>query len=115
MWPLDHLEFLRLLFYLLAAHALTDYVWQSEMMANRKRPQFMLYPGDSYGPWWWWMLAHGLINGLGVSLVTLSTTLGVLETGVHMSLDYAKAKGYLSTEQDQLGHLMSKVLWAWLA
>lgn len=101
------------LFYLLALHALTDYVWQPELMANRKSPTFPQYGHDPYGPWWWWMTAHSLINGLGVAMVC-GWELGLAETVVHGLTDYVKCRGWATTLQDQGVHLGSKLLWAWL-
>lgn len=103
------------LFLLLGAHAVTDYALQSETMATRKRPSiFKAANQRTYGPWWWWMSAHSLINGLGVALI-LSWEFGVLETITHWCLDVSKCQGKLTTKQDQALHLLSKVLWVCLA
>ena len=103
------------LFYLVAAHALTDYALQSDFMSNRKRPFMSRHTQhDEYGPWWWWMGAHSLINGLGVALI-LGWTFGVAETFVHGMLDVSKCQGKLTTKQDQALHLLSKGLWLLLA
>lgn len=111
--------FIELLWWLLCAHALTDYVLQTDMMANRKQvkvgPRWDYLKTDPYGPWWWWMLAHGMVNGLGVLYVTQSVPLSVGEVLVHCTLDILKSLGYLTTNQDQVGHLASKGWWAWLA
>ena len=98
---------------LLCAHALTDYVLQTDRMAALKHPKATAAP--AYGPWWWWLLAHGLINALGVLYVTQNVGLSILECVVHCWLDYSKGRGWLTTTQDQGGHLLSKVAWAWLA
>ena len=115
------MPFIETLWWLLCAHALTDYVLQSPEMAKRKQPRPRLFEGPDtveksiYGPWWWWMLAHGLINGLGVLYVTQSVPLSMGEVVVHCTLDTLKSLGYLTTNQDQVGHLASKGWWAWLA
>ena len=98
------------LWWLLCAHALTDYVLQSDRMAAYKHPAETRHA--DYGPWWWWMVAHGLINALGVLYVTQNVWLSVGECIVHMMLDTFKSRGFLTTNQDQAGHLLSKVLWA---
>ena len=104
------------LFYLVAAHALTDYALQSDFMSNRKRPSMSRHTQqDEYGPWWWWMGAHSLINGLGVAVVLSNWQLGIAETVVHGLLDIAKCHGKLTTKQDQALHLLSKFLWVCLA
>ena len=105
------------LFYLLCGHALTDYVLQSPEMSRRKQPRARLFEGPDtveraqYGPWWWWMLAHSLINGMLVGYLLHWWVLGLLETLVHFGLDTAKGMGKLTTTQDQVGHLLSKVVW----
>ena len=102
------------LWWLLCAHALTDYVLQTELMATRKRPRaYDAYSSDKeYGPWWWWMTAHGLINALGVLYVTQSVPLSIGEFIVHCALDSAKCQGWIDANTDQVGHLLSKMVWA---
>ena len=98
------------LWWLLCAHALTDYVLQPTEMAQRKHPQ---HPADhAYGPWWWWMTAHGLINALGVLYITQNVWLSVGEFVVHCALDTAKCQGWIDANTDQVGHLLSKGVWA---
>ena len=98
------------LWWLLCAHALTDYVLQTDMMQTRKSPTCSLH--DEYGPWWWWMAAHGLVNALGVLYVTQSVPLSIGEFVVHCVLDSAKCQGWIDANTDQIGHLMSKVVWS---
>ena len=99
------------LWWLLCAHALTDYVLQPERMANLKHPHETRHA--DYGPWWWWMAAHGLVNALGVLYVTQSVPLSIGEFVVHCTLDTAKCQGWIDANTDQAGHLVSKVVWAW--
>ena len=106
------------LWWLLCAHALTDYVLQSPEMSKRKHPRALFKGMDTveecvYGPWWWWMAAHGLVNALGVLYVTQSVPLSIGEFVVHCALDTAKCQGWINTNTDQAGHLVSKVVWAW--
>ena len=100
-------------FALLMAHALTDYAWQPEFMAQWKHPDAFIPP--SAGHWTWWMAAHSLVNGAGVAVVTGSLALGLGETAYHAFLDYGKCVEWWDTSTDQECHLVSKVLWAWLA
>lgn len=103
------------LWWLVCVHALCDYVLQPEYMAKLKRPGGgTAEERQRYGPWWWWMGAHSLINGLGVTYITQEPILGMAEALVHGSLDTLKCRGMISSNQDQLGHLLSKVLWATL-
>lgn len=100
--------------WLLVAHAFTDYVFQSEFMANAKQPE-STYRRDKYGPWWWWMAAHGLINGAGVVFATGYVWLGIVESVVHSVTDYAKCQGHINTKQDQMIHVGSKGIYALIA
>ena len=79
-------------------------------MSMRKNPRLKL--GGHAGPWWWSMSAHSLINGAGVSLVTGIWWLGVAEAVVHFITDYLKCAGRITTQRDQLIHLISKGAWA---
>ena len=106
---------LETLFYLFTAHAVTDYALQSDFMASRKRPSKSRHLSDEYGPWWWWMTAHSLINGLGVAIVLSSWYLGVAEAIVHGLADTYKCQGKITTYQDQALHLLSKVVWMLMA
>ena len=96
--------------WLLCAHALTDYVLQPERMAELKSPWAGHH--NDYGPWWWWMIAHGLVNALGVLYVTQNVWLSVGEFVVHTALDIAKCYRWINTNTDQVGHLISKVVWS---
>ena len=106
------------LWWLLVAHALTDYALQPSEMATHKNP---FYRGKdmAHGPWWWTMGAHALINGGGVALVTGSWILGVAETVVHGLMDTIKCSLCMEPQHvrvatwiDQGIHLLSKTLWA---
>jgi hypothetical protein len=101
------------LWWLLCAHALTDYVLQSDRIAELKHPSTGVHA--TYGPWWWWMIAHGLINALGVLYVTQNVWLSVGECVVHMGLDTLKSLKGIDANTDQAGHLASKAAWAFLA
>lgn len=98
------------LFYLVAMHALTDFVLQDEWMYKFKHPDAIVPPNA--GAWWWWMTAHGLVNGLGVALITGSAGLGLAETLAHMTIDTLKCTKRISANIDQVGHLTCKVLWS---
>ena len=100
---------------LLIAHAFTDYVWQSEQMGYRKDPTAFPPETSKYGPWWWHLSAHSLINAGGVLVATghLSCSLG--EFIVHWLTDYAKCRQWVSTNVDQGVHLFSKGVWAWIS
>lgn len=102
------------LWWLLAAHALTDYAWQTPTIAKYKHPKYDDEGRTHLGPWWWTMGAHALINGAGVAWVCRSWQLGVVETGVHFVIDTLKCLGVLSARSDQALHLVSKIAYAWI-
>ena len=106
-------KWLSLSFLLIAGHAVADYVLQTDRMERYKHPQ---QPRRAYlGPWWWWLLAHSLVNGIMVSLLTQNWWLGLLETKLHFWVDYAKMRHWVSTNEDQSIHVLSKLVWASLA
>ena len=111
------MEFLSNLFWLLVAHAVADYAFQSDFIAKHKNPNGSDYDKAKYGPWWWTMLAHSLINGGLVALVLPSRffLLGVLETIFHFTSDTQKCRGYMTTGEDQTLHIACKVAWAAIA
>ena len=104
--------FINTLFGLLIAHAVTDYALQSDNMAQWKHPDAFIPPAA--GHWSWWMTAHALVNALGVALVTGRIELAYAEAGLHWLLDYGKCRGWLTANMDQTGHLLSKIVWAWI-
>ena len=96
---------LQIFFSLIIAHAITDVFLQSERMEVRKTPQ----GGGEH--WFYWMLAHSLMNGLGVLLVTGNYILGIFETFLHFLIDTEKSKGHYGVHVDQSYHLICKLLW----
>lgn len=100
--------FLERFILLLCMHALFDYAIQIPW----KDPANESYDRAVYGPWWWAMLAHCLLNGLGVWIVLGSFKFLVLETIFHFMLDTLKSNKVLTTKQDQFWHIASKVYYA---
>ena len=105
------MEILTRFWWLLCAHALTDYVLQPEWM-GRHKGAFLELPHHSYGPWWWSMAAHSLVNAAGVLYVTQRLWPSVGEFVVHFLLDTLKQQGKISATEDQTGHLLSKLIWS---
>ena len=99
------------LFYLLAAHALCDFPLQGDYLARGKNHKAPL-PGS---PWFLLLLAHALIHGGAVALVTGNVWLGIAETVAHASIDYAKCDGRIGYVTDQGAHVACKVAWTVLA
>ena len=92
-------------FSLLIAHAITDVFLQSERMEVRKTPQ----GGNEH--WFYWMLAHSLMNGLGVWIATGLMGLGITETVTHFAIDTGKCEKLYGVHIDQLLHLGTKLVW----
>ena len=109
------LEFIKVLWFLYVAHAITDVVGQSDRAIANRRSNWKDHPLASmrYNPhWFYWLLAHGLLNGFGVYMVTDSTILGIGETIHHAFTDYCKDKRWITLGADQLMHFIAKVFWA---
>lgn len=100
-----------LLFKLLAAHALCDFPLQGDYLAKGKNPWAPI-PGS---PWSILMLAHALIHGGAVAMLTGSVTLGCAETVAHAAIDIAKCRGLISYTTDQGAHVACKIAWTVLA
>ena len=99
------------LFLLLGAHALCDYALQGQFMSDAKNHRKPI-PGV---PWFHPLLAHALIHGCAVAVITQNTLLGLCESVLHLLCDYAKCSGKLTFNQDQMIHYGCKVLWVILA
>ena len=108
---LDSNSNLSQLFYLLCAHALADYVFQTPKLGRLKQKNYRGKDRKIYGPWWWSMTAHALVNGFFVGYIMHWWVIGLLETAVHFGLDTMKSEKKIDRDQDQLGHLISKVVW----
>lgn len=91
----------KLLYELLIAHAVTDYALQGAWMAEQKQAAFS-------GNWAIILLAHSIVNGGGVYVVTGSVALGVVETLLHFIIDLVGLGMYC----DQAVHLVTKVVYA---
>ena len=99
------------LFLLLAAHALCDFPLQGDYLARGKNHTAPI-PGS---PWPILLLAHALIHGGAVAIITGQVWLGVAETAAHCAIDHAKCGQRISYQVDQALHVACKVAWYWLA
>jgi hypothetical protein len=103
-------SFLWLLLMLCAGHALCDFPLQSDILAlgkNRHKGY-----GSPRFPWWQLMLAHCLIHGGTVALITGNVWCGIAELVIHFFIDYWKCEGAFSFEYDQSIHYLMKLGWA---
>ena len=92
---------------LVFGHMLADYPLQGDFLSKAKN-RFHPLAGM---PWYQAMLAHSVIHGGLVGLVTGSLWLGLAETAVHWLIDDAKCAGRIGFNCDQLLHIGSKLLW----
>lgn len=99
-----------ILFLLLAGHALADYPLQGDFLAANKART-----GPNYVPWWQALLAHALIHGGLVAVITGVWWLGLAETIVHAATDHLKCEKRIGINADQAVHIACKVLWALIA
>lgn len=94
-------------FLLVAGHALADYPLQGQYLSdakNRQRPM----PGT---PWWQALIAHALIHGGIVAILTGFWWLGLAEAVAHGVIDDMKCAGRIGFNIDQTLHLACKALW----
>lgn len=103
--------FLSQFWWLLVAHAVCDFPLQGDFLAKGKNHRAPI-PGV---PWFCCLLAHALIHGGAVALLTGYIWLGIAETIVHALRDYRKGYGVDEFWEDQILHMIDKVVWAFLA
>ena len=100
---------------LIVGHSLADFPQQGDYLAKLK-DRFAPLPGQG---WYHGLLNHAAIHGgfVGaiVGLMTGSQTtglvLGLTEFVAHCVIDDTKCRGRLSYDQDQMLHVMCKVVW----
>ena len=95
---------------LLAAHALADYPLQGDFLAANKARS-----GPNYVPWWQALLAHSLIHGGFVAVITGVWWLGVAEMAIHAITDHLKCEKRIGINTDQAIHVVCKFAWAAIA
>lgn len=105
-----YLLFIKLLWFLVAAHLICDYKLQGSEMSRAKN--FNTPPAERTIPWWVAMTAHVIIHGAAVLLITNLIWLALAEAGSHFYIDCAKNKGFISFKTDQIIHVALKVIWA---
>lgn len=100
-----------LLYQLILAHVLCDFVLQSASMAKGKSRHLAFDLGVEERArvyWPYWLTAHAIIHGGAVWWVTGIIALGLVETIMHWIIDYAKCEGWTNIHSDQLLHLICK-------
>ncbi len=87
---------------MIAAHFVADYPLQGDFLAKAKAD----------GPLrLWHLFGHSAIHGGAVMLITGSVALGIFETLAHTAIDEMKVRGQTTFAQDQILHVICKVLW----
>lgn len=98
---------LMLLFCLIGFHFLCDFPLQADFMSKGKNPRNPI----PQIPWYTVMFGHATIHGTAVAMLTGSVVLGLFEIVCHFIIDTLKCRGGLSFNQDQILHILLKVLW----
>jgi len=99
-----------LAFFLLVGHFALDYPLQGDTTAREKNPGSRSEL-QKHVPWYYWMVAHALMHAGAVAILTQSAVFTVAEFASHFALDYSKCRNKISIHQDQLGHLLMKLLY----
>ena len=100
-----------LFFQMLVGHVMGDFVLQRDIMALSKSRHAEIFKTASprFPPWYYWLLAHALVHGGIVYLITGSLVLGVVETVLHTVIDYSKCEHWIGIHVDQGLHILCKV------
>jgi hypothetical protein len=100
-----------LFFQFLIAHAVADFALQGDAMGAGKNRHHTIHTNKNghFPPWYYWLLAHSLIHGGAVYLVTGSMILGMVETVLHALIDFAKCEDWINIHVDQTLHILCKV------
>ena len=112
---MNWVDFAGLMFGMGVGHAVVDCVLQDPglfQMGKLKQVGSRWVDGSIHWPYW--LLAHGLLNGWAVAIVTDSPILGIAETGAHVSIDLGKMRGVYGVHVDQAAHWACKVAWAYI-
>ncbi len=96
-----------MLWWMIVGHAVCDYPLQGDFLARGKN-RYCPLPGV---PAWICLLAHAVIHGGAVALVTGSVLCGALETLIHILIDDLKCRGLFGFTIDQAMHIACKLVW----
>jgi len=99
---------IEILSWLLFAHAITDLALQHDYIGTYK---WRCNNSTTKTRWVAVSVAHGMINGAGVALVTGNVYLGWAESVAHTAIDYGTTERWWGLAVDQALHFSCKVLW----
>ena len=110
------MEVLKVLWFLAVGHVLSDFFLQTEFMAHAKNPECAEAEVERghCGPWWLWMGAHGMLNGVVTAWILGVWWFGPLEALHHALTDWAKCTGKIGFWQDQMSHGVFKLFLGYL-
>ena len=119
---LDFIHAVALLWFL---HCLADFGLQSEAMARGKNKNLELKNKERLVKegiikeeafkkcWGWWLSGHAGIHALLIMLVFPTFWyLGLIEFIAHYTLDYIKTNGKTNPHQDQMFHIILRIIYA---
>ena len=103
-------------FLLLVGHAVCDYPLQGDTVALNKN-RHAKTELQKHVPFYYWLIAHALMHGGTVALITGSVVLGVCETLTHCVIDFLKCEKIFNIHIDQALHFLCKIIWLvlWIA
>jgi len=118
---MNWLEFFLILFW---CHWIADFGLQSDIMATRKnwknekeiKRKWEMYPLNPpyQSTWRYYLIAHGFIHGAMIYLFTGFIYIALLESLLHIIIDYLKTSGITNIHQDQGFHLSCKLVYVWI-
>lgn len=101
---------MELLFKLIIGHAVADFALQSDAMAKGKNPNI---PRDNIQSpnWRYWLLSHSLIHAGVVWLITGNVIYAFIELLCHYVIDMIKCDRHINSHEDQILHILCKILY----
>ncbi len=120
------IELLQTFLVLWFLHALADFAFQSDAMAQGKNIKNEIAnwnkwvhalkrdPKKYKKCWFWWLSAHALIQGGLIFLVFGNYWIFLIEVIAHFTIDFLKCNEKLNPHQDQGLHISLRVLYAFL-
>lgn len=102
---------MKILFLLICGHALGDFALQSTTMSFGKCRD---YGGTAFHdiPWYYWLTAHALIHAGIVYLITSNMRMALIELVSHWIIDFLKSEDKISLYEDQLFHVVLKIIYS---
>jgi len=93
---------------LIAGHFIADYPLQSDAIATGKNRN--LDPAKFGVPWYYWLISHSATQAMFVGVILQSTWAGLFEFVWHFITDFLKCEKKLTLHQDQLSHIICKIV-----